>query len=431
MRRAGDSFMNGLPQCVIDTLLRARGGSPFYKRLLAGIPEYPTTESFETIRPTTRHQLENDTVAFRVDGVAPVRITSTGGTTSAPLYLLRSKSELRQAENAIVELYELAGIRKGSLIALLLPFGLWNIGHLCMTAAELGGYVSLPIGTALSTEAALKVIQQHRPQVIFTHPGLALGIDKLCQTRSVDPASLEIQVQLWAGEPFSEAQRLLIERRWRSRVHSVYGAEELDALGIECPHRDGLHLLEGNFYEIADSAACRSVRPGEVGRLLVTTTSKELMPLIRYDVGDLAEWVGTPCPCGHTSPRIRLHGRANEGLILAGATKLYPQHIDSLIADLPIPPVASQVQLSDGERGEVLTLCLDFGELNDEVSPQQSALAKKVADELSRTIDLGDQILSGHLTIGVKIMRVDEMIVTAKGKLRRLVDLRAADKNLS
>jgi len=108
-----------------------------------------------------------------------------------------------------------------------------------------------------------------------------------------------------AGALYPE-MREKIESTFGCTVYNRYGSREVGDMACSCRERKGLHLSPWNHYlEILDDSLA-PVRSGEAGKIHVTTLRNRSMPLIRYDIGDLAVPAKNPeCPCGRGSPLIR------------------------------------------------------------------------------------------------------------------------------
>src|SRR6185503_4307806 len=102
------------------------------------------------------------------------------------------------------------------------------------------------------------------------------------------------------------------------------GSRECCDIACECEQHNGLHVYSPNvFVEIVDELE-NACPPGKTGRLLVTLLNNPDFPMIRYQIGDMAEAADSDfCSCGLTWPRIkRLQGRADDMLTTEDGTLL-------------------------------------------------------------------------------------------------------------
>lgn len=118
---------------------------------------------------------------------------------------------------------------------------------------------------------------------------------------------------LSAAGNLTDGMRADLERVFRAPVFNQYGSRELGGVACECDHHRGLHVCgESCFVELVRPDGTPTA-PGELGRMLVTTFTSRAMPLLRYDIGDLASWSGEPCACGRGWPLLaEIGGRVSD-----------------------------------------------------------------------------------------------------------------------
>ena len=153
----------------------------------------------------------------------------------------------------------------------------------------------------------------------------------------VDPKSLHLKLALLAGEPWTEAQRREIESRLYLTALDHYALSEAMGPGVagECEHRQGMHINEDHFLpEIIDPKSGATLPAGELGELVLTTITKEAVPLVRFRTGDLCSLHYDPCPCGRTLARMsRIEGRSDEVVIVKGIN-IFPGRLGQILAGL-------------------------------------------------------------------------------------------------
>ena len=100
--------------------------------------------------------------------------------------------------------------------------------------------------------------------------------------------------------------------------------------------KDGMHVNEDHFYpEVLNPDTLEPVKEGEYGELVLTTLTKEGMPIIRYRTKDITSLNYQPCKCGRTTVRMaRLRGRTDDMLIVKGVN-VFPSQIESVLMDMP------------------------------------------------------------------------------------------------
>ena len=134
---------------------------------------------------------------------------------------------------------------------------------------------------------------------------------------------LKLRSVVTTAETLFDYQRKLIEEVLECRIFNEYGAYDGGAGAFECPEHDGLHLqMERGIIELLDESG-NDVKPGEMGRIVVTDLHNYIFPFIRYDVGDLAVATDRKCPCGRGLQLIDgIKGRSSDYIILRDGAKL-------------------------------------------------------------------------------------------------------------
>lgn len=143
---------------------------------------------------------------------------------------------------------------------------------------------------------------------------------------------VQFKIAIFTGHAVSSGIRKFFRDNFGGEVFLYYGAMEIGVIAIECEEHCGMHIQEENtIIEIVDSEG-RAVRPGQVGRVLITYLSNEVMPFIRYDIGDYGAIVPGECKCGRKSRRIIIEGRSNENLFVGDDGEIiYPGILRDLL----------------------------------------------------------------------------------------------------
>jgi len=222
---------------------------------------------------------------------------------------------------------------------------------------------------------------------------------------------------IFGAEPWSEETRKRIEEKTGIDAFDVYGTSELSGpLFTECVERNGLHVWADHFLiEIVDENG-EPVGEGERGELVVTTLTKEAMPLIRWKTGDITIMEEEKCNCGRTHPRImRILGRADDMLIVRGVN-VFPSQIEHVLMQIP-------------EVGEHYMIILDRAESGlDEMTIQVELAEKAFSDKVSDILKLEEKIaekLKSVLNVWAKVEVVNPgTLQRFEGKAKRVIDRR-------
>jgi len=247
----------------------------------------------------------------------------------------------------------MAGVRAGTVIHNAYGYGLFTGGLGFHQGGERLGATVIPVSSGLTARQAM-LLGDLRGQVLCATPSYALHIAEALRDAGVEPAGLALELGLFGAEPWTESMRRGLERELGLTALNVYGLSEIVGPGVsaECPEaRDGLHVQEDHFLvEEID------------GELVITTLTKEALPLLRYRTGDIASLTTERCPCGRTLARMSaVRGRRDDMLIVRGVN-LYPSEVERIL--LAIDGIAPHYQLilrREGALDELTVRCEPAG----------------------------------------------------------------------
>lgn len=159
----------------------------------------------------------------------------------------------------------------------------------------------------LSEEKIIEIIEmmeKYKPKWLMLQPSIALLLADVI-AKSMDRNVLNIQYIELSGEMLQDEHRRYIKEIFDCDVVNQYGCHELNSIAYECPYGN-LHCLESNVHvEVVENQ--RSLPDGEEGEICLTTLNNQVMPLIRYKIGDFGILNHKPhCPCGWKSPVLHL-----------------------------------------------------------------------------------------------------------------------------
>ncbi|MBU3990572.1 MAG: AMP-binding protein [Gammaproteobacteria bacterium] len=195
-------------------------------------------------------------------------------------------------------------------------------GHATDVAWITGPGALLNLATASVSQQA-EWLQREAPDYLLTHPS---NLAALVREMGPRPAVLPNLREVWTiAESLDANVRRFVEEEWQLRVVDTYSSRECGYLATQCPMSDHYHVhSESVLVEVLDDAG-QPVKPGEVGRVLISTLHNYATPLLRYEIGDYAE-VGAPCPCGRGLPTLsRIVGRQRNMLTLPDGEKRWPR----------------------------------------------------------------------------------------------------------
>jgi phenylacetate-CoA ligase len=189
------------------------------------------------------------------------------------------------------------------------------------------------------TQRQVTLMQDFGATVLCSTPSYALNIAEVATDMGVDIAKLPLRYGAFGAEPWSEPMRRDLETRLGIKAVDIYGLSEILGPGVaaECHVvQNGLHGWEDHFlFEIVDPQTLKPLPMGEAGELVITTLTKEALPMVRYRTRDITRLSDEPCACGRTHVRImRVTGRDDDMLIIRGVN-VYPSQVEAVLVGFP------------------------------------------------------------------------------------------------
>ncbi len=174
-----------------------------------------------------------------------------------------------------------------------------------------------PQGTNLTEEhmqGYVDSLLRDRPYLLKALPTYLFEIARYVERKGIEP--LPVQVIKPMGASISPSMRDAIERSFTGQFREEYGSAEFGDMACDGPERDGLHVFMDLFLvEVVRDG--KHAKDGELGRVLITDLMNKAMPLIRYDIGDIARMSPAPASAKRQGTRLWVEGRADDTLVTA------------------------------------------------------------------------------------------------------------------
>jgi phenylacetate-CoA ligase len=342
-----------------------------------------------------------------------VRIHASSGTTGKPTVVGYTRRDIETWSQVVARSLRASGARPGMKLHNAYGYGLFTGGLGLHYGAERLGLTTIPVSGGM-TERQVQLIVDFEPDIITVTPSYMLAILDEFRRQGRDPRATSLKVGIFGAEPWTNAMRHEIEQAFDMHAVDIYGLSEVIGPGVanECVEtKDGLHIWEDHFYpEIIDPVTGRVLPDGEAGELVLTTLTKEAMPVIRYRTRDLTRLLpGT----ARTMRRMeKIAGRSDDMLIVRGVN-LFPTQVEEQILKVEGLAPHYQIVLTRESR-------LDELEVLVEAAPASTGdeARKASAAELGRRV-------KGLLGITARISVADPgSIERSQGKARRVIDKR-------
>lgn len=391
--------------------MQEAGVAPDQIRTLDDLPSLPFTE---------RSDLHDNYPfgLFAVDMDEIVEIHASSGTTGKSKVLGYTRSDIETWAEVMARTMAAGGTSGEDIVHNAYGYGLFTGGLGVHYGAGRIGAAVVPISGG-NTRRQVQLIRDFGGTVLCCTPSYAIRIAEVGAELGVDVRALPLRVGFLGAEPWSEQMRLEIESALDMQAIDIYGLTEMIGPGVsfECPEKSGQHVNEDHFYpEIVDPDTGEPVGQGEHGELVLTTLTKEAVPMLRYRTGDISRLSYEPCPCGRTTVRMeRVTGRTDDMLVVRGVN-VFPSQVENVLMRIEDTEPHYLIVI-DRQRG-----MMDQLEVWVEVSPAV------FSDEVKRLETVESRIredLESALGISVKVKLAEpKTIARSEGKAKRVVDRR-------
>ncbi len=352
---------------------------------------------------------------FAVPREQVLRIHASSGTTGKPTVVGYTRRDIDTWAALVARSIRAAGGRRGDMVHIAYGYGLFTGGLGAHYGAELLGCTVVPVSGG-QTQRQVQLICDLRPDIIMVTPSYMLSIVEEFVRQGLDPAASSLRRGIFGAEPWTEALRAQIESRAGLQALDIYGLSEVMGPGVasECiESKDGPVIWEDHFYpEIVDPASGEVLAAGAPGELVLTSLTKEALPVIRYRTHDLTSLLP---PTARSMRRLaRITGRSDDMLIIRGVN-VFPSQIEELL--LKLPGVAPHYQLELTREAHL-----------DQLAVKVECLPSIAADGATRSRLQRDLQGSIKAMIGISTQVVvcdPGSIERSAGKARRVIDKRA------
>ena len=346
-----------------------------------------------------------------------VRLHASSGTTGKPIIAFYNAKDIDTWANLMARTLVSAGVHKGDIIQNVHGYGLFTGGLGVHYGGERLGATVIPASTG-NTKRQIMLIQDLGTTVTFGTPSYTLNLADVAQEMGIDLRSTQLRHSMCGAEPWSEKMRSEIETKAGLTAIDIYGLTEVmgPGVGIECQYKKGMHIWEDHFLtEIVDPATGQPLPYGQQGELVLTTLTKEALPVIRFRTRDLVILYPETCQCGRTMVRMsKVQGRTDDMLIIRGVN-VFPTQIESVLLSVEGVEPHYQIIVDRQRRLDDIEILV---EVSEAVFSDKIRGLEKLEEELRAEMD-------SILGISAKIKLVEpKTIARTEGKAKRVIDRR-------
>ena len=346
-----------------------------------------------------------------------VRLHASSGTTGKPIVVAYTREDLDVWTSVMVRCFAACGIHQGDIVQNAYGYGLFTGGLGAHYGAEDLGATVIPISGG-NTDRQVMVMKDFGVTAICCTPSYFLHMIERAAELDVDIRELPLRVGVFGAEPWTDSMRRRIEALSGTRAYDIYGLSEIIGPGvaIECERHEGLHIIEDHFYpEIVDPETGEPLPDGEEGELVLTTLSKQAMPMIRYRTRDITALIPGQCACGRSLRRMRRIGRRSDDMLIIRGVNVFPSQVEAALLEVEGTLPHYQIVLRRAHG-------LDQMEVQVEVTPLTFSDKIGALEQLQTCIvDALERVLG--LRVEVKLVE-PLTLKRSEGKAMRVIDRR-------
>ncbi len=346
-----------------------------------------------------------------------VRLHGSSGTTGKPIVVGYTQDDLNVWTSVMARALASFGLTRDDIFQNAHGYGLFTGGLGFHYGVEALGATVIPMSGG-GTDRQVMIMKDFKVTSMCATPSYMVHMLERAKEMGIDVRKLPLRVGGFGAEPWSEAVRHHIETEAGIKAYDCYGLSEMTGPGVgaECWFQGGQHIFEDHFYpEVIDPETGKNLPDGEEGELVVTTLSKQAMPMIRYRTRDITTIQTEPCPCGRTLRRIRRIGRRSDDMLVIRGVNLYPSQIETALLAVEGTLPHYEIILTR-EKG------LDQVEVRVEVTPEV------FSDRIVALVELNEKLMRSmekNLGLRVKVSLVEpHSIQRSEGKAKRVIDRR-------
>lgn len=322
-----------------------------------------------------------------------VEMHMSSGSTGTPVVMLYTQHDVDQWAECMARCYCMAGAKPGDVVQITPGLGLFNGGFGCFHGARANGMFIIPAGPG-NTQRQIHLARDFKTRVLVGVVSYGTRIMEMMQEMKVSLPDLEIGI--FGAEAFSDAMKAKLRDGMGIDAYDIYGMTEtggIGTLGQDCCAHNGTHVWEDHYIvEVLDATTHQPVADGLLGELVVTSLTREALPVIRFRTGDLTSVLSREkCVCGRSHVRLApISGRVDDMLIIKGVN-FFPSQVEQSL--MKIPGVLPQYQIFVNDVNGVKELYIKV-EAEKGVTGHQ--IVKQLREDLGFSPD-GDVFPAGTL----------------------------------
>lgn len=345
-----------------------------------------------------------------------VRVHASSGTTGKSKIASYTRRDIDIWSECVSRALSMAGITRDDVIQIGYGYGLFTGGLGAHYGAENLGAMVVPMSTG-NTKKLISMMIDFEVTAIACTPSYLLHVAEALEEENLMDR-IKLKYAVCGAEPWTENMRLQMEERLHIHAYDIYGLTEIMGPGVacDCRYHKGLHIYEDHFLpEIINPDTLQGVPDHETGELVITTLTKEGMPLLRYRTRDLTSIEREPCECGRTMARIqRFKGRSDDMLVIRGVN-VFPSQVEQALLTIDGTTPNYLISVDRIDNNDTFEVAI---EVEDRFFSDEIRVLEALRDNISNAI---------HQAVGIKakVKLVEpNSLEHSEGKTKHVIDKR-------
>jgi len=347
-----------------------------------------------------------------------VRLHASSGTTGKPIVVGYTTDDMAVWTQVMMRTLYAAGYGRGDVVQNMFGYGLFTGGLGLHGGLEALGATVIPMSGG-NSERQIMVMKDFGVTAVCSTPSYFIHLIEVAGKLGIDfKRDLKVKRGVFGAEPWTDQMRQYIEIASGIKAYDIYGLSEIVGPGVaaECMCQNGLHVFEDHFLiEIVDPESLAPVPDGGEGELVITTLSKQALPLIRYRTRDITALEARPCACGRTLRRIRRISRRSDDMFIIRGINVYPSQIETALLKTEANLPHYQIVLTRRSGLDQMEVRVEVtGEMMRDRLSEMEGLQRRFAHSI-------EQITGLHTDV---TLAQPGTIPRSEGKAQRLLDKR-------
>ncbi len=420
-----DELMNLQSKRLVKMVDRVYHNVEYYRKKMQEIGLEPGDikgiEDLNKLPFTTKQDLRDNYPfgLFAVPQSEIVRIHASSGTTGKATVVGYTRHDIEIWQECVARILSMADLTRDDIIQVSYGYGLFTGGLGAHYGVETIGATAVPMSTG-NTRKQITMMEDFGVTGICCTPSYLMYLtEALEEAGKVD--KIKLKRAICGAEPWTDNMRREIETRLGIVAHDIYGLSEIMGPGVagDCQFHTGLHFAEDHFLpEIVDPDTLQPVEDGQLGELVITTLTKEALPLFRYRTKDLTSITHEKCECGRTSARIsRFKGRTDDMLIIRGVN-VFPSQVETALLEIKGTTPNYMIEVDRVNNLDTMDVLVEVEEafFSDDIG-ELEGLTNKIQHTLQQALGIVPK---------VKLVE-PKTLARSEGKAKRVNDKRVFD----